>query len=301
MAKEKPLDEGNLDDLFKNAEKYLNPLNAIKSMFIEAEKVNAAFVQGRVRLDEMNDAVEKHHPDILVHLAAETDLEKCEADPDYAYKENFIGTSNACVACRNTGIPLIYISTAGVFDGLKATPYTEFDIPNPINVYGMSKWQGEEIVRHTMKDYFIIRAGWMVGGGERDKKFVRKIIDQLSNGADEIFAVDDRYGTPTYAPAFSKTLERLMKTRRYGTYHLTCRGRATRYDVAAEILRILGRDDVKLTPVKSSYFKDEYFAPRPRSEEMRNYVLEMMSMDDMPDWRVALEAYLEEHFSENFR
>jgi dTDP-4-dehydrorhamnose reductase len=195
-------------------------------------------------------------------------------------------------------IPLTYISTAGVFDGCKESPYTEFDQPNPINVYGASKFQGEQIIRATLPNHYIVRAGWMVGGRERDRKFVMKILAQLKKGVSKIYAVTDRRGTPTYAPAFSSVLEELIRTNQYGTYHLACTGSATRYDVAQHILRILGRQDVKLEGVTSDYFKEEYFAPRPVSEEMRNYVLELRNMNTMPHWKTALEAYLKESFSE---
>lgn len=244
---------------------------------------------------------EKFRPEIIMHLAAETDLETCEQRRDYAYQENFIGTQNACVACRHLGIPITYISTAGVFDGMKTEPYTEFDEPNPINVYGASKFEGERVVRDTIPEHYIVRAGWMVGGGEKDKKFVSKIIAQLDRGAKTLHAVNDRFGTPTYAPAFSKVLEKLTRTRYYGTYHLACKGKASRLDVAAEILKVLGRDEVELKAVTSDFFREEYFAPRPRSEEMLNYVLELRGMNEMPLWKTALEEYLKKFFREKFK
>lgn len=243
----------------------------------------------------------KFGPDMIIHLAAETDLEVCETKVDYAYQENFVGTQNACVACLELSIPIVYVSTAGVFDGRSKEPYTEFDEPNPINVYGASKLQGERIVREILPNHFIVRAGWMIGGGERDRKFVSKIIKQLETGAKDIYAVSDRFGTPTYAPAFSKVLEKLIRTSYYGTYHLACKGRASRYDVANKILQILGRTDVKIHAVSSDYFKEEYFAPRPVSEEMRNYILELRSMNEVPDWTDALEAYLRTYFPKHFK
>jgi len=250
-------------------------------------------------IDEMLRISSETRPDILVHLAAETDLETCETRVDYAYQENYLGTQNACVVCRQLSIPLVYVSTAGVFDGTKDSPYTEFDRPNPINVYGASKLEGEHIVRDTVSEHYIVRAGWMVGGGERDKKFVSKVIKQLETGKKKIYAVTDRRGSPTYAPSFSTVLERLLGSGLFGTYHLTCKGQATRYEVAARMLEILGRKDVELVPVTSDFFRKEYFARRPPSEEMRNYVLELRSMDDMPHWTQALETYLKTYFKEH--
>lgn len=251
-------------------------------------------------LDAFTETADNFRPSLLVHLAAETDLEICEKNIDYAYQENFIGTQNACRVCHSLGIPLVYVSTAGVFDGEKNGPYTEFDRPRPINIYGASKYEGEKIVRSTLPSHYIVRAGWMVGGGERDRKFVSKIIAQLRAGLKSINAVIDKSGTPTYAPAFSEMLLKIMAKGCYGTYHLSCRGRASRFEVASFILRTLGRDDVKLNPVTSDFFISEYFAPRPKSEDLRNYVLELRSMNEMPHWRDAIERYLRDNFKEDF-
>lgn len=252
-------------------------------------------------LESMGSTAKKYKPDLLMHLAAETDLEVCETRVDYAYSENYVGTQNACVVSRELDVPLVYISTAGVFDGLKKEPYTEFDAPNPINVYGASKFHGEQIVRQTVPDHYIVRAGWMVGGGERDKKFVSKIVHQIDSGAKTLYAVTDKFGTPTYAPAFSKVLEKLIRSGIHGTYHLACKGRATRFDVAARILSVLRRDDIELKPVSSDHFSKEYFAPRPPSEEMCNYVLALRGADEMPTWEDAIERYVKEHFSKHMR
>jgi len=231
-------------------------------------------------------------PDLVVHLAAETNVDLCEIDPDHAYRTNAIGTQNVGLACKRLKIPMVYVSTAGVFDGEKEEPYTEFDQPHPINAYGSSKLAGERFVRELVDEYFIIRAGWMFGGGYKDKKFVRKILDQIRSGAKKIYAVTDKYGTPTYAPAFSTIATKLIGTDMFSTYHLACRGRGSRFDIAREILGIIERQDIELIPVSSSHFEGEYPAPRPRSEAIRNYVLELRGMDEMPTWQGALNEYL---------
>jgi len=245
---------------------------------------------------EMVEVAEAFRPDLVFHLDAETDLEVCEMRPDYAYQENLIGTQNACKLCHELDIPLVYISTAGVFDGTKRSPYNEFDHPNPINVYGRSKYYGEQIIRQTVPRHFVVRAGWMIGGVERDKKFVSKIVEQLRGGAKRIYAVDDKLGTPTYAPAFSEILLRIVEKGFFGTYHLACKGRASRYEVAEKILTILGQTDVEITAVKSDFFARTYFAPRPLTEEMENFMLELRGMNDMPHWTEALKEYLVSNF-----
>ena len=236
--------------------------------------------------------VDKELPDLVMHLAAETDVDRCQVEVDHAYRTNTLGTWNVALACQQEDIPMVYISTAGVFDGSKPESYVEFDSPNPVNVYGRTKLEGERIVRHLLSRFFIVRAAWMIGGGPaKDRKFVAKIVKQLEAGAQRLSAVADKVGSLTYAPDFSKCLVDLVKTELYGLYHLANKGTCTRYDVAKEILDYLGRSDVVLNQVTSEAFALP--APRPRSEMLRNYVLELRGMDCMRNWREALHDYLD--------
>jgi dTDP-4-dehydrorhamnose reductase len=251
------------------------------------------------RLDVRNhadvvQAIRDARADLVLHLAAETDLETCEADPDHAYRTNTLGTHNAALACQAADLPLVYISTAGVFDGEKLDgPYDEFDTPRPINIYGKSKFEGERLVLRLVPQHFVIRAGWMVGGIDRDHKFVAKVIDQLRAGATTIRAVTDKLGTPTYTLDFAQNMLELVETPFYGRYHMACLGEGSRYDVAREIVDFYGRHNVSVVPVTSEAFADDYPAPRPRSEMMRNYMLELRGMNRMRPWREALREYLE--------
>lgn len=230
-------------------------------------------------------------PNIVVHLAAETDVDKCEMDPDHAYLTNTIGTQNVALVCQNTDTLMVYISTIGVFDGNRLEPYTEFDEPNPINVYGRSKLEGEKIVQNLLRKYFIVRAGWMIGGGPgKDKKFVAKIIKQL-NQTNRLRAVTDKFGSLTYTKDFSNCLMELIKTKYYGLYHCTNKGVASRYDIAKEIVKLLERTDVTIEPVSSAHFPLP--APRARSEAARNYKLDLLGMNIMRPWQEALKDYVE--------
>jgi len=244
-------------------------------------------------------AIESLRPDLVLHLAAETDLETCELDPDHAYLTNTIGTEFVALASRDQGIPLVYISTAGVFDGTKDGAYTEFDVANPINVYGASKFEGELVALRLNPRTYVVRAGWMVGGADRDHKFVRKVIDQLRAGATTIHAVSDKLGTPTYTRDFADNLLLLINSGFYGRYHMACVGEGSRLDVAREIVKHAGRDDVEVIAVDSSYFAETYFAPRPHSEIMRNYMLDLHGLNRMRPWDVALREYLDSaHFGD---
>lgn len=248
---------------------------------------------------DIEKVVKKFKPDIIFHLAAETDLEICENNPDHAYQTNVLGTQNVALSCFKHNLPIVYIGTIGSFDGTKETPYTEFDEPNPLNVYGKTKLEGEKAIRQLIQRHFIVRACWMVGGGEKDKKFIGKIAKQIRKGAKELIAVTDKIGTPTYAKQFSHVIGELVKTEYYGTYHCACKGICSRYDVAKEIVKFTGKN-IKVTPIKSDdprIFKD-YPTHRPYSEAMENLGLRLRGLDTMTNWKKALREYLEEHFSD---
>ncbi len=248
------------------------------------------------RESDITEAFGSCRPQLVIHLAAETSLEVCEGDTDEAFRTNAIGTKLVALACRRYNLPMVYISTAGIFDGLKEGAYTEFDTPNPINAYGHSKLEGEHYVEQLVPNHYIVRAGWMVGGGVKDHKFVSRILDQVREGSRTIYAVADKWGTPTYANDFSRCLTNLIETGSWGTYHMVSNGHATRFNVARHILDVLGRDDIELVEVDSSFFAEEFFAPRPKSEIMRNLVLDLQGMNTMRPWRIAIEDYLKTEF-----
>ena len=242
--------------------------------------------------DEVFRQVEEYKPDYIFHLAAETNVDLCEEKPDHAFYVNTFGTENVVLACKEYNIKLLYISTAGVFYGDQEEPYTEYDTPNPINAYGKSKLEGEHIVKNLLSEFFIIRAGWMVGGWEIDKKFVYKIVQQLKEGKKELTVVNDKFGTPTFTKYFAKHFMDIINSKRYGTYHLACKGSCSRYDMAAKIVEFMGfKDSVKVKPVTS----DKYPLPAPRatSEIMTNYKLDMLKLNNMPPWQDCLKEYIE--------
>ncbi len=249
-----------------------------------------------VRIAEHVDSwFDRTSPGIVFHLAAETDVDLCERDPEHAYNVHVIGTQHVVDACSRSGCLMVYISTGGVFDGLKEEPYTELDTPAPVIVYGRTKLAGEQAVQDSLSKFFIVRAGWMIGGGpDRDKKFVRLIFDQIIAGAKDLYAVTDKIGTPTYTKDFCSCLLNLLETDYYGLYHMGSSGKVTRFDVACEIVRLLGWPDITVHPVDSSHFQKEYPAPRPRSEMLQNLALERRGLNSVRPWKDALREYIEE-------
>ena len=229
-------------------------------------------------------------PDIIFHLAAETDVDKCEIEIDHAYTVNTNGTKNVALVCQEKDIPMVYISTCGVFNGKKSEPYSECDEPDPISVYSKSKLDGEKAVQGMLSEYFIFRAGWMMGGGKKDKKFIAKIVE-LVKTKDILTVVDDKRGSPTFTKDFSECIIKIVKLNKYGLYHVTNQGSATRYDIACKIVEHLGKKNVMVKPVSSASFPLP--APRPDSEAVDNYKLKLLGIEMRP-WEKALKEYLKE-------
>lgn len=235
--------------------------------------------------------IEEQRPDCVFHFAAETNVDLCEKEPEHAFRVNAHGTENIALACREYDTLLLYISTGAVFSGNKPEPYTELDRPNPANVYGESKLRGENIITDLLKKYFIIRAGWMVGGWEIDKKFVYKIVRQLRQGKKELAAVTDKFGSPTFTKDFAANLMNIVNTKKYGLYHMVNNGVCSRYDIAVKIVQFIGLEDiVKVNPVTSDQFPLP--APRGRSEMLDNYKLNLMGFNNMPHWEDSLKEYI---------
>lgn len=247
--------------------------------------------------DEYLNDVLNFKPDFLLHLGAITDLECCELHPQDAYDTNTLSADHAIEICIKLDIPLLYISTAGIFDGQK-DQYHDWDIPNPLCVYASTKYQGEKLAQEKLDKYLICRPGWMMGGGpSKDKKFIQKIMAQLKNGATELFIVDDKLGTPTYTYDFAANVKLLMESNLWGLYNMACQGVTSRIEVARELLKILGLEKkIKITPVSSTYWSETYFAKRPDSERLLNSKLEQANMNVMRDWKICLNEYIENHY-----
>lgn len=237
--------------------------------------------------------VRKFNPDWLFHIGALTDLEYCEKNRKETYQTNFLSVVGAVQTANQLKIPLLYISTAGIFDG-KKNLYGETDEPNPLGEYGKSKYLGEEFVINKCNDYLICRAGWMMGGGrKKDKKFVNKIIKQIDKGVDRLYVVNDKDGTPTYTHDFANNVKLLIEKDKRGLYNMVCGGETSRFEVAQEIVKNLEKD-IEVIPVSSDFFAKEYFAERPPSERLINKRLNEEGLNIMRDWKTCLKEYLEE-------
>lgn len=247
--------------------------------------------------------VKTFHPHYIFHLAALTSLEECEQFPANAYNTNALSAKYAAQLASHYGIKLVYISSAGVFDGQREF-YTDDDEPNPVNVYGLTKQMGAFMVEYyAPPDHLVIRPGWMIGGGpKKDKKFVGHIVKQILNGVKVINAVNDKFGTPSYTHDLARNLYLLLKKDATGIYNMVCNGEpVSRFDIAKEIVSILGYErEIKVNSVPSSFFQKEFFAIRPRYENLLNRRLTLEGNNIMRPWQEALREYLERYFEEAF-
>jgi dTDP-4-dehydrorhamnose reductase len=237
-------------------------------------------------------------PDYLFHLGAYTDLEYCETNSADTYQTNTLAVENAVYLANELNIPLLYISTAGIFDGGKEL-YDDWDTPNPLGVYARSKYVAERFVVENANRYLVCRAGWMMGAGpNKDKKFIQKVMKKLKEGNKELFIVNDKDGTPTYTQDFAKNVKALIEKEYWGLYNMVCGGETSRLEVTTELLKILKLSDkIKLNVVTSEYYKREYFAPRPPSERLVNKKLDLRNLNLMRNWKESLKEYIEEYYT----
>lgn len=243
--------------------------------------------------------VEAFNPDYLFHLGAYTDLEWCEMNEEETYLTNTLCVENAVYIANKLDIPLLYISTAGIFDGKKES-YDDWDQPNPLGVYARSKYMGERFVVENAKRFLVCRAGWMMGSGPaKDKKFIQKLLKQIKEGNKKLYIVNDKDGTPTYTHDFAKTVKNLIQKEYWGLYNCVCGGQTSRLEVAQELIKLIDKDgEIEINVVSSEYFAKEYFADRPASERLLTRKLQLRGVSAMRDWRISLKEYIDQYYDD---
>jgi len=241
-------------------------------------------------LDETLAVIKKHNPKVIIHLASETDTDRCEKDPQLAYMVNAIGTYNVALAAKAVGAKMIYISTSAVFDGAKKKPYTETDEPNPQSYYARSKFLGEVIVKNILQDYIIGRICWVFGGGpKKDQKFVAKIIKQTKEPLVRIVA--EKRGSPTFSGDLVAVLKKMIIANKKGVFHLSNKGTPSRFEVAKEIMKIT-KSKTKVEEVDQSFFKKVDSFKRLDNESM------VSKISLMRPWQEALKEYIESEWAD---
>ena len=233
--------------------------------------------------DEVFKALSQLNPDTVIHTAAETNVDKCETNKEWAWNVNAAGTRNIAEACSKIGAKLVYISTDYVFDGQKGL-YSEEDEANPINYYGVTKLKGEDFVKQLCEDFIITRTSVLYGWHHKKLNFATWVIDSLKNRR-RISVAEDHYNSPTLADDLAEMIRRLVRSNASGVYHTAGGQRVSRYNLALKIAQIFELDTSLLEPVKMVDLK-AWLAKRPRDsslsvEKIRKEVgIEPLSLDE---------------------
>ncbi len=225
-------------------------------------------------------------PDIVLHPAAWTDVNGCALDPQRALLVNGVATGHLAAITSRLAIPLLYISSNEVFDGALHRPYTEVDQPNPINPYGYSKWYGERAIRQVNPNHYIVRSAWLFahGGGN----FVHAIRNAASAGK-KLRVVVNEVANPTYTNDLAAAITRLIRTERFGIYHLVNQGAVSRWRFARDILDLTGYAETPIVRIS----RHEWRRPSlpPEYTPLANYAGASIGIQLRP-WGDALRAFL---------
>jgi dTDP-4-dehydrorhamnose reductase len=230
-------------------------------------------------------------PDVVVNCAAFVRVDDCEDRPEEAYRVNALGARYVAEACAALGAACVYVSTDYVFGGEKQTPYLEEDRPNPLSVYGASKLAGEQLVRISLDQHYVVRCSGLfgiAGASGKGGNFITTML-RLAREGREIQVVNDQRFAPTSTEALAEKIAWLITTGEFGTWHITCRGECTWYEFAEAAFRSVGLHP-RLTPITSEAFAAK--ARRPSYSVLGRGRLQQAGADNLPHWRDALIQYL---------
>lgn len=229
--------------------------------------------------------ITNYMPDMVIHCAAYTAVDKAEDEQGLCYLVNASATENIAQICKKIDAKMVYISTDYVFDGTKDGFYEVDDKPNPINVYGRSKLLGEEAVENILGKYFIVRISWVFG--EHGNNFVKTML-RLGKEHKELNVVADQYGSPTYTADLASLLIEMIKTDKYGIYHATNEGVCSWAEFAEEIFKV-ARMNVKVNHIATDEYPTK--AKRPVNSRLSKEKLKG-NFRELRDWKNALKEYI---------
>ena len=228
----------------------------------------------------VNEIIDKVNLDLIIHLAAYTNVDLAETNPEDAFLVNHIGTKNMAKIAKKLDVPIIYVSTSSVFDGKKEAPYKTTDATCPINVYGLSKLKGEEEIKKITKKYYIIRTSSLYGKG--GSNFIDAMLT-YSMFKNDISVVDDQILSPTWTKDLCREIIKIITEKKpYGTYHIASKGSASWPEITKKIFDVKKRN-IFVTPIEKSDF--------PRPAKRPKYDL-LDSENILPSWEKSLEEYL---------
>lgn len=227
-------------------------------------------------------------PDVVVHCAAYTAVDKAEDDAVTCYSVNVIGTENIAQVCKMLQAKMVYISTDYVFSGRGETPFEVTDTPDPQTVYGETKLAGENAITKFLDRFFIIRTAWVFGANGHN--FVKTML-RLGKERSEVGVVSDQFGSPTYTVDLAYLICDMIMTEKYGMYHATNEGFCHWAEFAEEIFR-----QARLSTKVKHLTSDEYPAKarRPYNSRLSKESLDKNGFSRLPHWKDALQRYLQE-------
>ncbi|QWH63541.1 dTDP-4-dehydrorhamnose reductase [Bacillus mycoides] len=230
--------------------------------------------------------VDNVKPDAIIHCAAYTAVDKSEEDKDLCWNVNVDGTKYLATAAKKLNAKFVYISTDYVFDGEGTHEFVETDAPNPVGYYGLTKYEGEKVVRSLIDNNFIVRISWVFG--INGNNFIKTML-RLGETRDELNVVGDQIGSPTYTYDLARLLIDMVVTNKYGTYHATNEGFCSWADFAEEIFEIAGKD-VKVNSITTEEYPTR--AVRPKNSRMSKQKLIDNGFKPLPAWQEAAKHYI---------
>lgn len=243
--------------------------------------------------DAVHAAVLDAAPDVIYHCAAFTAVDDCESKPELAYSVNAMAVRHVAEAAGRVGAHVVAVSTDYVFDGSKPTPYVEWDLPNPISIYGKSKLGGELELRALAPTAAIARTAWVCGahGGNMVKTVLRLLADDPKR---ELSFVDDQHGCPTFTADLAPALRRLGVARLPGTFHTTNQGPTTWYGFVQAIVVAAGGSADQVRPITTDQLQPPRPAPRPVNSVLDNLGLRLAGQPALAHWSEPLERLVKE-------
>lgn len=235
---------------------------------------------------QVKEIITKFKPNVVIHCAAYTSVDRAEDEKEICFKVNVLGTKNVAEVCKEIDAKLVYISTDYVFDGEGNRPFEVTDKPNPINYYGLTKYQGELEVQKLLRKYFIVRSSWIFG--KNGNNFVKTMLG-LGKERGEMSIVADQIGSPSYTFDLAKLLSEIIETEKYGVYHATNEGYCSWFEFACEIFMQAGMN-VRLWPIRAEEYPTK--VKRPRNSRLSKEILNSTRNEKLRDWKLALRDYL---------
>lgn len=237
--------------------------------------------------------INSYHPDVVMHNAAWTAVDKAEEMKDKVYAVNALGPKYIAEACKEVNAKMVYISTDYVFNGEGETPFNVDDPKEGLSTYGKTKSQGEDFVKNALEKYYIVRISWVFG--KNGNNFVKTMLKLADMGKKELNIVCDQIGSVTYTYDLAKLLCDMIETDKYGTYHATNEGYISWAQFAEAIFKYSNKD------VKVNYVTTEEYmklvpnqTKRPLNSRMSKTSLDKAGFKRLPNWEDALKRYLEE-------